>query len=90
MAEICGRGVAVDRRDPNERRVTHRGDGEVVQRIVIGPLALDGGEAESLGGKTTIEAVGPGAPDATEILMLVEIEAERRIGRAQLQGGEPP
>ena len=89
MAAVGGRPIAVDRRDPNERRVAHGRGGEVTQRIVVGPFPLHAAESEALGGQAALEAVGPGAPGAAQLLVLVEVEPHGRIGGIELEGGQP-
>ena len=85
VAAIRGGAVAVDRRDPNQRRVAHRRGREVAQRVAVGPLALDAAEAEALGGQAASEAVGPSrtrrgtAPCARR----GRTRAPRRRGRAR-------
>ena len=76
MAAVRRRPVAVHGRDPNDRRVAHRRGGEVEERVAVGPLPLDPAEAEALGRQAAVEAVGPRAPGAAELLVLVEVEPD--------------
>ena len=74
MAAIRRCAVAVDRRDPDHRRVAHRGRGEVAQRVVVRALARVAAEAEALGG----EAVGS-TPAEFRQLIAREIPRWRKL-----------
>ena len=46
---VGSRAVAVDGRDPDQRRMAHRGRREIAQRVVVGALPQHAAEAEALG-----------------------------------------
>ena len=48
VPRVGGGAVAVERGDPDERRMAHRRRRQVEQRVVVGPLALHAAEAEAL------------------------------------------
>src|ERR1019366_4915288 len=68
VAAVGGRSIAVDGRDPNERRVAHRRRGEISKRVAVGPFALYSSESEALGGQAAPELVGFRAPGAAQLL----------------------
>ena len=86
---VGGFPVAVDGRDPNERRMTHRRSRQVAQRIVIRPFPLHAAESEALGGQPAFEAVGPRAPGAAQLLVLLEVEPDVRISGIELERCQP-
>jgi len=88
VAGVGGGSVAVDRGDPNDRRVAHRRGSQIQKRIVVGPLPLHAAEAEALGGEAARDAVGAVAPEAAELLGLVEIESHRRVFGIELERAE--
>ena len=88
MRPIGGGPIAVHGRDPNERRVAHGRSGEVTQRIVVRALPLHAAESEALGGEAVLERVGPRAPGAAQLLVLVEVEPHGYIGGIKLEGGQ--
>jgi sirohydrochlorin ferrochelatase len=49
-------------------------------------LPLHAAEAEALGGEAALETVGAGAPRAAELLVLVEIERDRGVGKLEVEG----
>ena len=48
MPAVGGLAVAVDRGDPDDGRMAHRGRAEVEERIVVRPLPLHAAEPEAL------------------------------------------
>ena len=88
MSAVGAGPVAVHGRDPNERRVAHGGSGKITQRIVVRALPLHAAESEALGSEAVLERVGPRAPGAAQLLVLVEVEPHGYIGGIKLEGGQ--
>jgi hypothetical protein len=70
-------------------RVAHRRRREVAQRVVVGALARHAAEAEPLRGQPAADRVGAPAALAAQRLVLLDVEADGRVRRVQLERGEP-
>ena len=68
--------------------MAHGRSGEVTQRIVVRALPLHPAESKALGGEAVLERVGPRAPGAAQLLVLVEVEPQGYIGGIELEGGQ--
>ena len=72
------------------RRMAHRGRRQVEQRVVVRPLALHAAEAEALGRQAAREPVAGRAPArGTARWYSSRSNAERRVGRVEVERGQP-